>query len=177
MSRKPELHSERIAYDLYESHRDMLVSYAGRLSGDPVSAEDVVQDAWLLLDRQPAGKNIREPLGYLKRIVRNLVFAHARRRHYEGTVAGLDMADAIARLADETPSAETQLIARDDLRSVMAVVDGLPERQIAAFKLYHFEGLKLREVALRLGISISLAHLLVTEAMQLCDERRKRDSA
>ncbi|WP_087576083.1 sigma-70 family RNA polymerase sigma factor [Sphingobium xenophagum] len=168
------LKSEPIALSLYKSHRESLISYAGRLSGDPVVAEDIVQDAWLLLDRQPASKPIREPLGYLKRIVRNLVFAQARRSRYEGQIIGGDMTAAVAQLPDEAPSAEAELIARDDLRLVMDLVDALPERQIAAFKMYHFEGMKLREVATRLGISTSLAHLLVTEAMQLCDERRKR---
>lgn len=167
--------SERIAASLYESYRDSLVSYAGRLSGDPVAAEDIVQDAWLLFDRQPADKRIREPLGYLKRIVRNLAFTHARRNRREGRIGAEDMADAVSRLADDAPSAETQLIARDDLRLVMEVVDALPQRQVAAFKMYYFDGMKLREVAAQLGISTSLAHLLVTEAMQLCDERRKRD--
>jgi RNA polymerase sigma factor (sigma-70 family) len=169
-----ELKSERIALSVYESHRDSLVSYAGQLSGDPVAAEDIVQDAWLLFERQP-GKAIREPLGYFRRIVRNLVFANARRNRHEGRIAGEDMADAVSRLADDAPSVEAELIARDDLRLVMQVVDALPERQVAAFKMYYFEGMKLREVATRLGISTSLAHLLVTEAMQLCDERRQRD--
>lgn len=175
MSRNVELKPEPIALRLYKSHRASLISYAGQLSGDPMVAEDIVQDAWLLLDRQPVGKPIREPLGYLKRIVRNLVFARARRNHREGQIGNADMRDAVARLADDAPSAETILIARDDLRLVMNVVDALPARQIAAFKMYYFEEMKLREIAIRLGISTSLTHLLVTEAMQLCDERRQRD--
>jgi RNA polymerase sigma-70 factor (ECF subfamily) len=170
------LTSKPLALRLYKSHRDTLISYAGRLSGDPVAAEDIVQDAWLLLDRQPVDKPIHEPLGYFKRIVRNLVFAQARNRRNEGHIGAADMGDAIAQLADETPSPEATLIARDDLRRIMAAVDALPERQIAAFKMYHFEGMKLREIATRLGISTSLAHLLVTEAMQICDEQRQRNA-
>lgn len=167
--------SDRITVSLYESHRDSLISYAGQLSGDPAGAEDIVQDAWLLFDRQP-GKTIREPLGYFRRIVRNLVFANARKTRHEGRIAGVDMVDAVSRVPDATPSVEAELIARDDLRLIMQVVNSLPERQVAAFKMYCFEGMKLREVATRLGISTSMAHLLVTEAMQLCDEQRKRAS-
>lgn len=167
--------SERIAASLYESHRDSLVSYAGRLSGDPVTAEDIVQDAWLLFERQP-DRSIREPLGYFRRIVRNLVFSNARRSRREDGFLGKGMTDAVSQVADDAPSAEAELIARDDLRLVMQVVDALPERQVTAFKMYYFEGMKLREIATRLGISTSMAHLLVTEAMQLCDERRKRAS-
>ena len=167
---------ERVAVSLYKTHRDSLVAYAGKLSGDPIGAEDIVQDAWLLLDNQLASKPIREPLGYLKRIVRNLVFAQVRRRHRDRTADREDPDNVMARLADEAPSAEAVLMARDELGLLMEVVNALPERQIAAFKMYHFEGMKLREIAQRLGISTSLAHLLVRETIQLCDERRQRTS-
>lgn len=136
-------------------------------------AEDIVQDAWLLFDRRTGQEGIREPLAYLKRIVRNLVFAQARKKRHD-RADHLDPVEAVSRLPDDRPSVEAELIARDDMRFVMSVLATLPDRQQAAFKLYYFEGLKLREVASRLGFSISLAHLLVTEAMQICDERRKR---
>lgn len=161
------------ALHLYRSHRNSLVSYAGRISGDPDGAEDIVQDAWLLFSRPQHAEGIQEPLGYLKRIVRNLVFAQGRRNRKNPTVAA-DISESADRIVDDRPSIEAELIARDDMRLVMDVVQSLPDRQQAAFKMYHFEGLKLREVAARLGISTSLAHLLVTDAMQLCDERRMR---
>nr|WP_255696788.1 sigma-70 family RNA polymerase sigma factor [Sandaracinobacteroides sayramensis] len=159
---------------LYESHRASLISYASRLSGDPAAAEDIVHDAWLLLDRQPATQPIREPLGYFKRIVRNLVFARARRARLENAARDFDTADAVGRMPDDRPSAEAELMAREEMQLVMDVLASLPERQQTAFKIYHFEGLKLREVGTRLGISTSLAQLLVTEAMQLCDEKRQK---
>jgi RNA polymerase sigma factor (sigma-70 family) len=167
------LRPNSVSLGLYRSHRESLISYAGRLSGDPGTAEDIVQDAWLLFDRRTGDEGIREPLAYLKRIVRNLVFAQVRKNRPDST-SHFDSNEAVRRLADDRPSAEAELIARDDMRFVMDVLRTLPDRQQAAFKLYYFEGLKLREVATRLGFSISLAHLLITEAMQICDERRKR---
>lgn len=167
---------DRLALRLYQTHREALVSYARKLSGDPAAAEDIVQDAWLQFDRQPHAEDIREPLGYLKRIVRNLVFARARRARHERQATGPDAAEAVTRLVDERPSIEAELMAQEEMRLVMQVVQSLPLRQQAAFRMYHFEELKLREVAERLGISVSLAHLLVTEAMQRCDERRRREA-
>lgn len=167
------LRPNSVSLRLYRSHRESLISYAGRLSGDPGTAEDIVQDAWLLFDRRTGDEGIREPLAYLKRIVRNLVFAQVRKNR-PNPARHFDPSEAVRRLADDRPSVEAELIARDDMRFVMDVLRTLPDRQQAAFKLYYFEGLKLREVATRLGFSISLAHLLITEAMQICDERRKR---
>lgn len=158
----------------YRSHRTSLLTYAGRLSGDPTSAEDIVQDAWLLFDQQRKATPIHEPLAYLKRIVRNLVFAEARRHRRVGITVSAEVADVAGELTDSQPSADAALIAKDELALVGEVLNGLPERQRMAFQLYYFEDLKLRQVAERLGVSVSLAHLLVTEAMQLCDERRHR---
>lgn len=166
--------SDPVARNLYQSHRDTLVNYAGKISGDPVGAEDIVQDAWLLYDRQRARSAILEPLSYVKRIVRNLVISQHRRNRFQAQLTEPELTEVMHRLVDESPSAEAELMAREELRIVMEVVDSLPERQASAFKMYHFEGMKLREVATRLGISTSLVHNLVTETMQLCDERRSR---
>lgn len=163
-----------VAKNLYQSHRDSLVSYAGKISGDPVGAEDIVQDAWLLYDRQRTKSAILEPLNYVKRIVRNLVISQHRRSRFQAQLSEPELNDVMHRLVDETPSAEAELLAKEELRIVMEVVDSLPERQAWAFKMYHFEGMKLREVATRLGISISHVHKLVADTMQLCDERRNR---
>lgn len=163
---------EPSAVRLYRAHRLALVSYARRLSGDPAAAEDIVHDAWLLFDNRPADQSVQQPLAYLRRIVRNLVFAQFRRRQHEGDVGQTDIANAIGNIPDETPSAEAEMIARDELRSVMEVIDSLPERQVAAFKMYCFQDMTLREIALKLGLSTSRVHVLVTDAINRCDARR-----
>lgn len=164
--------SEPSAVRLYKAHRPALVSYAKRLSGDSATAEDIVHDAWLLFDNRPPDQPVRQPLPYLRRIVRNLVFAQFRRRQHEGDVGHIDIASVIDAVPDSAPSAEVEMIARDELRSVMDVIDRLPERQIAAFKMYYFEDMTLREIALNLGLSTSRVHVLVTDAIERCDALR-----
>lgn len=145
------------------------MSYAGKLSGDRASAEDIVQDAWLLMDRKARDGIIREPLGYLRRIIRNLVFAQARGAR-ETAVAPEDMAD----VADDRPSAEAALMARQAMDRVLDAIDAMPPRQRAAIKMYHFEGMKLREIAERLGLSTSYTHRLIADGMEICDQRRRQ---
>src|SRR5690606_11414512 len=156
-----DLSHDRIVLRLYRTHRETLVSYAGKLSGDRASAEDIVQDAWLLMDRKARDGIIREPLGYLRRIIRNLVFAQARGAR-ETAGAPEDMAD----VADDRPSAEAALMARQAMDRVLAAIDAMPPRQRAAIKMYHFEGMKLREIAERLGLSTSYTHRLIADGME-----------
>lgn len=161
---------ERLALRLYRTHRETLVSYAGKLSGDRAGAEDIVQDAWMLLDRQTDNAAIREPIGYLRRIIRNLVFAQARREAREPSWASENMPE----IADDRPSVEVELIARQTMDLVLDAIDAMPARQKAAIKMYHFEGLKLREIAQRLELSVSYTHSLIVEGMEICNQRRRQ---
>lgn len=165
---------ESPAVRLYKTHRTALISYAKKLSGDPSAAEDIVHDAWLLFDNRPSDQPVRQPLAYLRRIVRNLVFAQFRRRQHDRDFGQADIVNVIGQIPDETPSAEVEMIARDELRSVMNVIDSLPERQVAAFKMYYFEDMTLREIAVKLGLSTSRVHVLVTDAIERCDAQRSR---
>lgn len=160
---------ERLAARLYRTHHDSLVNYAGRLSRDRSWAEDIVHEAWLRLDRQTDRTAIKEPLAYLRSIIRNLVFAKARRPAIETAVA----AEEISGFADDRPSVEAQLIARQTMELVLDAIEAMPERQQAAIKMYHFGGLKLREVAERLGLSVSHTHSLIVEGMKVCNRRRQ----
>jgi len=164
------LGDERLTLRLYRTHRETLVSYAGKLSGDRVSAEDIVHDAWMLLDRQPDNTVIREPVSYLRRIIRNLVFADVRRQRREPKLIVEDMPD----IADERPSIESEVMARQAMELVMDAIDAMPPRQRAAIKMYHFEGMKLREIAERLELSVSYTHSLIVDGMKICNQRRRQ---
>ncbi|WP_081663368.1 sigma-70 family RNA polymerase sigma factor [Sphingomonas sp. YL-JM2C] len=163
------MNQERISLRLYRTHRDTLVNYAGRLSGDRAGAEDIVQDAWLLLDRKTDDGAIREPLGYLRRIIRNLVFAQARQAR-EIAVAAEDMPD----IADDRPSAEAEVMARQTMDLVLDAIDAMPARQKAAIKMYHFENMKLRDIAAKLGLSVSYTQSLIAQGMEICNQQRRQ---
>lgn len=147
-----------LSLQLYKSHREFLVIYAARV-GDPAQAEDVVQEAWIQLARHPDPTALREPIAYFKRIVRNLVIDCARRRRREHLHdAGIGI--AMATVADDAAAPDRTIAAQDDVRLVMMAIDAMPARQRTTM-LYHFDGLKLREIAEKLGISRSLVHLLI----------------
>jgi RNA polymerase sigma-70 factor (ECF subfamily) len=145
------------------------VSYAGKLSGDRAAAEDIVQDAWILLDRQTDVGAIREPMGYLRRIIRNLVFAQSRQNR-ETAMATEDLPE----LADDSPSVEATLMARQAMGLMLDAIDAMPTRQKAAIKMYHFEDMKLREIAMKLGLSVSYTQRLIADGMEICNQRRRQ---
>ncbi|CAM5762049.1 sigma-70 family RNA polymerase sigma factor [Bosea minatitlanensis] len=138
-----------------------------RLEIDPIA---------LMLDlkaRYPWAEDAIDVLvGYLRRIIRNLAIDWVRRLAREGKLlapAGIDEA-----IVEERPSPEAALAHRDELRIVLAAMAELPERTRAALEMHRFDGLKLKEIASRLGVSVALAHALVYEGLEHCRERLSR---
>ncbi|MFT3689040.1 sigma-70 family RNA polymerase sigma factor [Paenirhodobacter sp.] len=160
--------------DLYLAHRREFLDYAAAITGDRAQGEDVVQDAFLRFSSETASRPLDEPLGYLWRIIRNLALDWRRSRKAEGRYIDPD-ADASWALHDQ-PMAEEALACRDELRIVMAAIAELPERTRDALEMHRFEGLKLREIADRLGVSTATAHGLVYEGLAYCRYRLDGDS-
>lgn len=166
---------ESMALRLYRSHRAALVDYAKDITGSRAHAEDVVQEAWLHLDRKGDDPLIREPIAYFYRIVRNLAIDSIRRSLRERAQFGESIEEAERIVSDEKPSAEAAIIARDDIRLVIETLAELPDRQRIAIEMYRFGGFKLREIANRLGVSIGLVHLLIAQGLEACDRRRNEE--
>lgn len=164
--------SDSPALRLYKSHRAALVDYARGITGSHASAEDVVQDAWLQFDRKTDDVRVREPLAYFYRTVRNLAIDGIRRQAREQRDCGEDIESAIYSVADDVPDAERRLLAEEDVRLVKEVLADLPSRQREAIELHRFGGLKMREIAVRFGISVAMVHHLIAEGLKACDRRR-----
>lgn len=153
---------------LFLSQRAELVRYAQRITGDLLAAEDVVQESWLRFSAAHDRQAIDEPRGLLFRIVRNLALDGRRRQGLETRIFAADSGDVAERIAADEPSVQTRAEAADDLERVRVAIARMPERTRRAFVLHRIEGLKLVEIAERLGISKSLAHQLVVDGVELC---------
>ncbi|OYY37198.1 sigma-70 family RNA polymerase sigma factor [Reyranella sp.] len=150
-------------------HRRALVEYAARLVGSRSLAEDLVQEAWLRFDNASEKQFVREPLNYLYRIVRNLALDRRRRTMREaGIFAHIDVDSAAVVSPDGPATPETQALFRDELRQLQLAISNLPERSRIAFEMHKFGGARLREIAEYLGISLSMAQVLVDDAMEQC---------
>ncbi|MEM8596918.1 MAG: sigma-70 family RNA polymerase sigma factor [Pseudomonadota bacterium] len=146
-----------------------MLAYADSLVRNNAYIEDIVQEAWIRLDRTVQERPIREPMAYVFRIVRNLCVDHERRHARERRLIeyhrGHDIADGIDHW---TPEAET--VATDQMRRLADVIGELPERTQRALELRR-SGCKLAEIASVLGVSTSVAYGIVTEGIAHCRRR------
>ncbi len=146
-----------------EFHRTFVDHTRKRMGGAP-EAEDIAQESWARVSNGISnGGTISNIRGYLFKVARNLMIDHRRREALGVETWAPD--DAIARIADPRPSAETQLITRDELRRMDAIISAMPSRPRQVFRLSRFEGLSFAEIDRRLGVSRQTVHDHMTKAL------------
>lgn len=155
---------DKILLACYLSHRGQLLHYAGRITGDNSLAEDLVQEAWLRCH----GACPDNPLHFLYRVIRNLALDKRRRTVREDQRFVRIQDEVKEAIAADTPSLDTEVAARQELARVMEGFRDLPELTQQAIILYRFDGLKLREIAKILDLSIARVHGLVVQGMERC---------
>ena len=101
---------------IFIGNRRALVDYATGLVGSRTLAEDLVQEAWLRFDEAASKQFVREPLGYLYRIVRNLAVDRQRRASRESRIfADIAIEDAAIVSPDRPATPETEALFRDEI--------------------------------------------------------------
>lgn len=103
--------------------------------------------------------------------MRNLFRFSYRRQKLEKT-KDTDFDNASRMIADLAPSPEQVADARWQVSKLLDQIEAMPPRQTAAIKMYYFEGLKLREIAAELNISVSFAQSLIADGIEACTNTR-----
>ena len=149
---------------LFIINRVQLRRAAYKILGDWDISDDIVQDAYIKVTEVWATQNIRQPLAYLFRIVRNLAIDYYRRGIFETELFGTEEEGLYVQTLTEMP--EANAINRQHLALVVKALAELPERTKRVFMLYRVEGYTHRMIADELNISTSLANILIHEATE-----------
>lgn len=131
---------------LYASQQPALVRLAVLLVDDRAAAEDVVQDAFLALQRRWHAVDPLAAGGYLRTSVVNGARSVLRRRR---------VARRHLRVAepDEGPPADLALLLDEEHRQVVEALRTLPRRQREVLVLRYWSELSESEIAATLGIA------------------------
>lgn len=132
------------------AHRAQLVRFL-EARGAGHAAEDLFQELWIKLSAAPTGP-IGQPLPYLYRAANNLMLDRFRSAQ---AAAKREQAWGEVGVEDAPPSTEQQLMSRELLAQTDAAIDALGERPAAIFRAFRLEGQAQRDIAARMGVSLS----------------------
>ncbi|SPE27660.1 RNA polymerase sigma factor (modular protein) [Candidatus Sulfotelmatobacter sp. SbA7] len=165
---------------LVEKYRRPMVGFMYRMCHNPSTAEELAQEVFLRVYRsrtsyEPSAKFTT----WLYRIATNLAVNYARDTRHERpeNTLRLDEPDRetgnTPDLADDSVSAEEQILKRERLAAIRGVVNGLPERQRIAVIMHKYQQMDYRQIAGVLKLSESATKSLLYRAYETLREQLK----
>ena len=147
--------------DVFEEHRSHLQAVAYRMLGSLTEADDVVQEAWLRMDRADVG-DVRNPRGWLTTVVARICLDMLRARSARPEEP-LDEAKAIA--ASDAVDPEQEAVLADSIGvALLVILQTLSPAERLAFVLHDMFDLPFAEIAPIVGRSENTAAQLASRA-------------
>ena len=143
---------------LVGQYQDLIYRIVWRLSNGHADAEDITQEVFLRLWKNPG--QIREAgalKGWLVRVASNLVMDKYRARPLQDI-------DQVGELEDGRPTAEDSLALSWSAKRIDAAIAALPDRQKLALSLVHFEQLGNGQAAAIMEVSVDALESLLARA-------------
>ena len=165
---------------LVQKYRRPIVGFLYRMCHNPSTAEELAQEVFLRVyrSRETYEANAKFTT-WLYRIATNLAVNYARDTRHERpeVTVRLDEPDqesgTTPDLADDTLSAEEQLVRRERLAAIRSKVNALPERQRMAVIMHKYQQMDYRQIAEVLKLSESATKSLLFRAYETLREQLK----
>jgi len=165
---------------LVQKYRRPMVGFMYRLCHNPSTAEELAQEVFLRVYRS---RTSYEPTAkfttWLYRIATNLAVNHARdtRNERPENTVRLDEPDretgTTPDLADDSLTAEEQILKRERLAAIRSKVNALPDRQRVAVIMHKYQQMDYRQIAGVLKLSESATKSLLFRAYETLREQLK----
>jgi RNA polymerase sigma-70 factor, ECF subfamily len=157
-----DIESEVLA--LFDQFRNPVLRYALSFGISVHDAEEVAQEVFLaLFQHLRSGKSRRNLRGWLFRVAHNQALKHRHANQICREIVTHDRNVAENQL-DPGPDPESQLSFTQRQRRLLAAVNALPETDQFCLRL-RAEGLRYREIAHAVGISLGAVSLSLTQSL------------
>jgi RNA polymerase sigma-70 factor (ECF subfamily) len=156
--------NEREVIQLFEQFRNPLLRYVVSLGLSFHDGEEVIQEVFLALFRHlQSGKPRSNLRGWIFRVAHNLALKQCHsNRNAQATLHPDE--DVVEWQPDTTPNPEEQVASKQGAERMQAVLRALPELDRCCLCL-RAEGLRYREIADALGVSLGSVSIAITRAL------------
>lgn len=157
----------RQVQELYADHHGWLQSWLRHKLGNAADAADLAQDTFIRLLVRPASRgfgSFAEARAYLRAAASGLCIDLWRRREIEQ--AWLQTLAAQPEAA--APSPEHQAIIVETLLEIGSMLSRLSQKAATAFVMAQVDGMPYRDIAARLAVSERMVKKYIAQAMLQC---------
>jgi RNA polymerase sigma factor (sigma-70 family) len=158
-----------LASAMNQRFRPALMAFFIRRIRNHAEAEDLTQEVLLRVAQHSNSIDATRPDAYVFQIAANLLRDRGRRQKVRTAYLANFGSEESSRVEDRDPGRVLQ--GRQSLATVLAALRELPERTRTIFILFRLEGMKQREIADHLGISVRTVELHVIRASVHLRER------
>ncbi|MEQ1726656.1 MAG: sigma-70 family RNA polymerase sigma factor [Methyloglobulus sp.] len=148
---------------LFGAHQRELVWHLTKIVKCEETAAELAQESYLILSQAAKQETIKQPRGFLFRVASNLAFSHLRRHKLVEAKLPYLSPDEL-----HFPSAEQHAAQEQRLEYFVKAVETLPPRTQEIFILHKVEGISVKEVADRLGITAKAVEKQITRGLAHC---------
>lgn len=147
---------------------------SARLRNASADVPDLVQEIYLRILRLKDHEAIRNPQAYLFTIASHVVHQYTLRRAVEpATMDPLNVVDGLETSSAPDPAEEADVEQR--LEAMERALEIHSPRAYAVLVMYRCEGLTLKQIGERLGVSNVMARKYLERAIKYCDQFLDRD--
>lgn len=164
------INGDKVAFRMFfDRYYQPLLAYISAFHHSSVEAEDLVLQAFATLwVRRAQLDPHRSPKGYLYSVAYRSFIDEKRKRHLH-----TEYLDDIKQEALRIPISESDDTVEKNIQKVMSIIDTLPDRCREILLLSKIQGLKYKEIAQKLDISVKtvesqmrIAYIKIREKME-----------
>ncbi|MCH4551340.1 RNA polymerase sigma-70 factor [Aestuariibaculum lutulentum] len=154
---------------IYYSMYPRLLSFSLKYVNDQFVAEEVVEECMLYLwERRKDLQNIKDLKSYLYTMVKNRCYAYLRNNYKEIPLEAVNT---------ELLSQEDQFIIEEETHAIlMKAVEELPEKCKKVFKMSCIDGIKYKDIAAEMDITVNTVKSQRSRAIELLKRSLKDQS-
>jgi RNA polymerase sigma-70 factor (ECF subfamily) len=153
-------------------HYGDLKSRLTRALGSGDLADDALHDTWLQLRKMDDSyPEVLNPRAFLQRMAVNMAISQLRSRNRAVPPSEVE---ALLEIEDPTPGPAHIAESRSELDTLMAIIATMPQRRQDILLLVRMEGMAQRDVAKRLGVSLSTVEQELKKAQVYCETRMRK---
>lgn len=166
----------QVLLNAINQHKDALLGFITKRTGDSHLAQDILQDIYLKLESQGSNTEIKYPKAYLYRIANNLIIDHQRFQskfvdNSSNEVTDENNGDTHTNEQINEISPEAQLAHQQSLDIVTNAINELPDKTRDVFKMQRLQQVDKADVASQLGISVNMVEKHLRRAVQYCRDK------